>query len=851
MAIIVAYLMLVRGKSRATTALAANMAAAMVFSGLELMLTSSFSPHSYAYNPLIYSMALVFCTTALWFAYEYLADIYPTEKRVVITASGLVAAGFLGWSAVELLNRGARYDLPLQAVGYLAVVQYAVIVTVFLRKRRMILGGGLQSDAGADMRFALPADSAAVQASAEKLRSHRASACVSFSVFLLLILFVSASSMLRDAGLYSSTVNVIVIVVCLLLYSGGFVIVYLLHGPESSTFQVKLIGLTLMAVFMVLSLLPLALVPEHEIADDDRVSSPPAPVLRFTPLDGGAYQVRPALRAAPSPAGEPLEMGRATYAAVPIGFPFPLFGRTHDSVHVSLYGYAVFGREAATLVPNHIGDFLMREPAPLLAPYAMDADKGQRREISILRAADSAVITWSRLQFYGTMARSSFRLVLYRDGRFEYRYDTINAPGVIVAQDGDPTERETRRADADTPFLLAAGTRLRIDTHETFLALLHGKHLPIAWMLAGTALFVIVVFPRFYRSGLIAPLEALLYAVESVDHGRLDAWTPVVIRDEIGHVSASFNRMTHSLRDAQQQLRAYADNLEELVRERTAKLEAAQKQLVQQEKLASLGQLTAGIAHEIKNPLNFINNFASGSARLLDDLDEALRDAAQGDTARAGEAAELVGELRESVSRIRAHGGRVDAIVTNMMQHSRGEDEARKPTDINEFLRQAAHMATLQLRESAPDAEPVVTFELDDEAGSVEAVRPDLLRLFINVMLNGLQASVEYAHSGAIEHPALTVRSEMSADGAVVHISDNGPGIPDDIRGRIFQPFFTTKAAGVGTGLGLSLAHDIAVAHGATIELESASGESAMFVIRFPKEDSERTAEESAAGREG
>ena len=259
-------------------------------------------------------------------------------------------------------------------------------------------------------------------------------------------------------------------------------------------------------------------------------------------------------------------------------------------------------------------------------------------------------------------------------------------------------------------------------------------------------------------------------------------------------------------------------------------LQQTKEQLVQQEKLASLGSLTAGIAHEIKNPLNFVNNFAEVNAELADELEEAVN---KGDveTARA-----VLADLRGNAQQIAKHGKRADSIVRSMMQHARGETTEREVVTVNDFLEEYVNLAWhgMRARDHGFTAEVVRRFAPD--AGSVSVQPQEVGRVVLNLLNNSFHAVQEKAQfAGPTFSPAVTVTTRREAGHVEIRVSDNGNGIPANLREKIFEPFFTTKATGEGTGLGLSLSHEIVTqGHGGSLTVGEAPGGGAEFTIRLP-----------------
>lgn len=269
-------------------------------------------------------------------------------------------------------------------------------------------------------------------------------------------------------------------------------------------------------------------------------------------------------------------------------------------------------------------------------------------------------------------------------------------------------------------------------------------------------------------------------------------------------------------------------------------LRAAQDRLVQTEKLASLGQLTAGIAHEIKNPLNFVNNFASLSAELTDELNEVLAPVALADDVRA-DVDELTGLLKDNLSRIVQHGRRADSIVKNMLLHSREGGGEQRLSDINAVVEESLNLAYHGARAEQPQFDVTLERDLDPAAGSADLFPQEITRVLLNLIGNGFHAVAKRkAESEAAGYePVLTAATRDRGDQVEIRIRDNGTGIPDEVKEKMFDPFFTTKPAGEGTGLGLSMSHDIVVKqHGGTIEVATKPGAFTEFTIRLPRKSS-------------
>jgi signal transduction histidine kinase len=285
---------------------------------------------------------------------------------------------------------------------------------------------------------------------------------------------------------------------------------------------------------------------------------------------------------------------------------------------------------------------------------------------------------------------------------------------------------------------------------------------------------------------------------------------------------------------AEAAIRAARDAAEAALRE----LQTAQASLVHAQKMAALGQLTAGIAHEIKNPLNFVNNFASLSIELLDELKEASAQALGGlEAGKHAEFVETIEMLTGNLEKITEHGRRADGIVKSMLQHSRGGIGDRQATDLNELAEEALNLVYHGTR--AQDQTFNITMERDFDRNLVpiDVVPQDVMRVFLNLVGNGFYAANKRSRAGdGTFRPVLKVTTREAGDAVEIRVRDNGIGIPVEHREKLFQPFFTTKPTGEGTGLGLSISYDIVTQqHGGTITVESEVGNFTEFTVRLPR----------------
>ena len=289
------------------------------------------------------------------------------------------------------------------------------------------------------------------------------------------------------------------------------------------------------------------------------------------------------------------------------------------------------------------------------------------------------------------------------------------------------------------------------------------------------------------------------------------------------------------------ELKLKNEKLQLLVDQRTAELKqtiadlkATQTQLIQSEKMASLGELTAGIAHEIQNPLNFVNNFSEVSSELIDEMNEEIE---KGDFE---EVKAISVDIKQNLGKISHHGKRADGIVKGMLQHSRNSSGQKEPTDINaladEYLRLAYH--GLRAKDQSFNAELVTDF--DRSIDTVNVVPQDIGRVILNLLTNAFHAVKEKAsltkNPESKEYkPTVSVSSKRDSKAVFISVTDNGNGIPESVKSKIFQPFFTTKPTGQGTGLGLSMSYDIMTkGHGGELTVETKEGKGTTFSVVLP-----------------
>ncbi|WP_111668759.1 sensor histidine kinase [Algoriphagus litoralis] len=262
-------------------------------------------------------------------------------------------------------------------------------------------------------------------------------------------------------------------------------------------------------------------------------------------------------------------------------------------------------------------------------------------------------------------------------------------------------------------------------------------------------------------------------------------------------------------------------------------LKETQQQLIQQEKLASLGQLTAGIAHEIKNPLNFVNNFSELSQDFISEIEEELSKPV--DKLDVGNILELLEDVKSNLGKIRHHGSRADSIVKSMLMHSRGGTGIMEPTDLNALIEEYSNLAFHGMRANKNPINVEIKLDLDPTIGLVSLNSEDFSRVILNLTKNAFDAMRDKISMVGSDYKAkLEIRTKHLPNRVLIEVEDNGPGIPEEIRDKLLLPFFTTKKGTEGTGLGLSITHDIIKSHLGTLEIESSVGEFTRFTLVLP-----------------
>ena len=511
-----------------------------------------------------------------------------------------------------------------------------------------------------------------------------------------------------------------------------------------------------------------------------------------------------------------------------------------------------------------------------LAELREDATIGAEILANTLNTSDLSLLEPLRERFEGTVRGVERRLAALgmaelRD-TLKPRFDRLTALG-LDSQRGlfDLSERElelaARQRDllarnrdlavalvAEAEGLVAsAEASARDATSASETAILTGRNLLLGLSIASVVGAVLIAWLLVGRV-LLRRLQKLSERMRRMAEGDLEEKVEIIGNDEVAEMASALEVFRRHALEVQRlnlveklagDLRDKNAQLEDTL----ADLQNAQDRMVVQQKLAALGELTAGVAHEIRNPLNFVKNFSESSEELLEELLEEVKEATSaadeddGKDAAAEERLSLIdeigGDVTENLKRIRQHGERANRIVESMLQMGRGSGERQK-TDLNMLLDEHARLAYHSARATDPDFRLDIRHDFDPEIGEIELIPQDVGRVFLNMVSNACHATDDRRRAAAKEkdksyEPTLLLSTRVVDDRVEVIIRDNGGGIPPEVVEKMFNPFFTTKPAGQGTGLGLAISNDIVREHGGAIKVDSKIGEFTEMTVELPR----------------
>ena len=354
-------------------------------------------------------------------------------------------------------------------------------------------------------------------------------------------------------------------------------------------------------------------------------------------------------------------------------------------------------------------------------------------------------------------------------------------------------------------------------------------------IVSGIVLLIGIILGFWLAKTISVPVLALRNAAMHVGKGDLTQRIKNPGKDEIGELGRAFNKMIEDLSLTRKELDESNISLSAAnnsLNTTLSELKSAQVQLIQSEKLASLGELTAGIAHEIQNPLNFINNFSDVNKELLEELKEEIG------KGNMDEVKSIADDVIENEEKINHHGKRADAIVKGMLQHSRTSKGQKEPADINALADEYLRLSYHGMRAKDKSFNATMKTDFDNSIGKINIIPQDIGRVLLNLFNNAFYAvtekSMQQTKSLQAYNPTISITTKKSENSVCITVSDNGNGISQKVLNKIFQPFFTTKPTGEGTGLGLSLSYDIVKAHGGEIKVKTEVGKEATFIIQLP-----------------
>jgi len=431
----------------------------------------------------------------------------------------------------------------------------------------------------------------------------------------------------------------------------------------------------------------------------------------------------------------------------------------------------------------------------------------------------------------------------------------VGADGVFATRNGELVELATAEALVTRSNRIAEDLVARVETlkeQAQFSAQRAASRssdlvqLGVWFLVTVTVVTIFLGFVawKFFGERMLVRIGRLSSATRQMSKGDLDVQVEIEGNDELTDMAGALEVFRQHAVEVQrlnlvEKLAAEVQAKNSELEDTLENLRRTQQQVVKQEKLASLGALTAGIAHEIRNPLNFVNNFAALSSELIEELKEELAESGNGDG--DGELdreyiEEILNDLNTNVVKVNEHGQRANSIVDGMLAHSRDDAGQIESVNVNAMVQEYARLAYHGMRGTDSSFNCDMIYQIDKDAGMIEGIGRDLSRVFLNVITNACHATQA---RGRKEHdtymPTVTISTEGRKGDVLITVRDNGTGIPDEIVSRIFDPFFTTKSGTQGTGLGLSISHEIVQEHGGRIEVETEPGEFTEFRITLPR----------------
>lgn len=789
------YFFLLRPRSQTTWVLAAFFCSGTLL-GLMAALTTA------TRGPLTQYAQFLFLLAAAWllvaFSYSLQGNAHPRESRWVLGitgAIGLVLSGHILFNLVTADFWREINSLPHQAFSWLLM---AYAATIFSRKAR------------------LPGYNHRLQRAFAWL--------MSVPLVTVLSTFVGALALLSR----ETVVGIYTIGLLLFLIAFGFLYIY--HAPVRTSFQVQIVGLSLLTMLAFLAVVNRTSTSPEVIGNVSEVSLDSYVTIDIAPnaaQDGYAATLR--AFTFDTDLGERLELEAGTEAIVALDHPFSFAGQLWDTLYVNRNGLIAFGQAYR---PRFMDDFY--NAIPKIAPLNIALREGDSGGVYAKQERGMVTLTWHQMKQRGLMRTATFQLALFPDGAFSFRYadlDVAITRGMRGVYWGAPRPRWNALL---TPLHEQGTTAVLVEdlTHR-YKRRVHSRMMPLLYSVLGAALFIVAAFPPLFQLSLMQPITRLLTGMQEVNKGQLDVTLPVATRDEIGRLTEHFNQMTASLRQADQEVRSYAEHLEDMVDERTAQIAEQNDQLAEQaQQLRALDEAKsrffANISHEFRTPLTLILGplaRAQAEQAVLSSEDQTMM---QRNTLRLQR---LINQILD-LARLEAGN-----LALDLQTH-----------DWQTFVQRQTSL----FQAEATYREIDLVFHKGATSCLVAMDREQMEKVVANLLSNALKFTPA---GGRI---TVSCTPTMSTDGnyAALTVTDTGPGIPAEALPHLFDRFYqvddTVTRIQEGSGIGLALVQEVVELHGGTVTVTSTLGEGSLFTVRLPLlEEVAALAEEVAIGGQG
>ncbi len=819
--VIVLYFLSLKAKTMPTWLLTGAFAGMAGYAFLCLLDVSVLDKNILYLRPVQFFATQFFLATSLQFAYRF---PHPDprqlrEARLVLLLCALIFLFGVGLTFATFHAFSQNRLPPFDFDTFFVLIESIWLIVVLVRRTILLAENRHQS---VWTKLLKPQGRAA--------RAMRAFTLVYTAPLWMSVLYLAAI----PAGLETRVAVEVVLSLGLLWMNFSLATAYLNHLSESSTFLVKLVGAALVTILSLLGVVGSIVEPIYVAAYHNGNPIPDQRTLEFVPDRRGGYMVATIPFHFDAALGQPLALGDEAHTVVPLGFSFPFYDRAWSETHVNDNGVISFGG------PYNPLEILLRvAPIPYLYPniaaLIMDLDTTAGGGIFQKSQAGRFTLTWHQVPEADTTQAHTMQLVLHQDGVIHVTFNGIQprksfgrtyvfGPLVTGIQPGTGDIERIHFSEA-LPYTVEACCGVVEDYYRQFRSYLHQGMLPLAYLILGATILILVGFPLFFHASLVKPLLSLRDGVQRVNTGDLEVVVPVYFSDEIGTLAIAFNDMAVQLRDL-------VSNLEQRVAERTQELEQAylqlqanQEALLLSEKMASLGRLTAGIAHEMNTPLAAVQTSLFELGNLVDEYRQSIGDAA----VSGGDHQTIAAEMRQAVDISERSISRALSFIRSIKSQTRQIDgEEQQRFNVVKVIGEAMLLLSHELLQ----ANCQMVFDPQEENMELVGSAVGFTQVVTNLISNAIDASIQ--NGGGL------IKIELSSDGECLKlsVSDQGMGIPEEIHSKIFDPMFTTKPFGEAAGLGLTIVHDIVTeGYGGTINVESQVGEGATFLLRFPQRE--------------